>query len=155
MAKPLTGAALLVAGAGASAAVTSAPGLAAPPCLAGKKSALLQGGFSGPLICSRRNATFNFVGKTTGHRFSLYDYRYRFRPADGNVTHGGQRIVIFHGASYMGQYTITTPPFTSVTVDGATMVLRIGDAATRVRLDLFRHPPKKILVNGKVATFFR
>lgn len=69
--------------------------------------------------------------------------------------HGGQRIVIFNGAAYMGQYVIATPPFTTVEVDGNRVTLRTGGAGTRVRLDLSRHPPKKILVNGEVATFFR
>lgn len=124
-------------------------------CLGGRRATLLQGQFSGPLICSEENATFILAGRTSGSRLSVYDYRYRYLPAQGQVFHGGQRIVVFRGQAYVGQYMIGTPPFVSVSVNGANVVLRWDVNHPGVKLDFSHGPPDKILVNGEVETFFR
>jgi len=151
---PVKGAVALATAVVASTAATSADGLRPSKCLDGRRPALLQGRFSGPLICSKRNATFTFVGLTAGQKLAVYDYRYRFLPAHGSVMHGGQRIVVFRGSRYIGQYVLATPPYTAVTVNGPNVVLRTP-GETRVLLDLSRTPPKEILVNGEAETFFR
>jgi hypothetical protein len=138
----------------ASGAATSAKELTPPKCFDGRRPALVQGRFSGPLICSKRNATFRLVGHITRQKLTVYDYRYRFLPAHGNVMHGDQRMLVFRGSTYIGQYALATPPYTAVTVNGRTVVLRTPGEAKAI-LDFSGAPPKEILVNGEVEAFFR
>ncbi|NIJ63434.1 hypothetical protein FHR20_000365 [Sphingomonas leidyi] len=138
----------------ASEVALPAPDRGSPSCFGGMRSALVRGGFSGPLICSRGDATFSLAGQTKGHKYSIYDYRYRFLPANGNVRHGGQRIIVFRGTAYAGQYMIATPPYTSMSVNGTRVVFQTA-GAPRVQIDFSRGPPNEILVNGEVARFFR
>lgn len=125
------------------------------PCLAGMRKALVEGRFTGPLVCSQENATFVLAGRTTGDKFSVYDYRYRFRPPAGNVMHGGQKVVVFQGARYIGQYALSPPPYATVSVSGAEVVLKYEDGKGNASLEFSRQPPKKVLVNGEVAVFLR
>lgn len=69
--------------------------------------------------------------------------------------HGGQKIIVFRGATYVGQYAFSPPPFVEVLVKGASVELRSLGDRNPVQLDLSRAPPAKILVNGETATFFR
>lgn len=75
----------------------TARGLAAEPpaidCLSGLRASLVRGHFTGPLVCSGPDATFRLAGRTSHTRYSIYDYRYRHPPPDGQVMHGGQKIV--------------------------------------------------------------
>ncbi len=94
-------------------------------CMAGMRKALIEGGFGGPIICSKKDATFALAGRTAGAGFSIYDYRYRFRPFMGSCTmHGGQRLVVMRGRKYVGHYMLL--PHVTVTVRG-TYVLLKGD----------------------------
>jgi hypothetical protein len=95
------GAAILI---GVAAAWLVVPVAAKPTseCLMGLRDSLSRGGFSGPLICSKDDATFVLVGRTNKSHYSIYDYRYRFRPKDGNVMHGGQKIVVFKDRDMSG-----------------------------------------------------
>ena len=124
-------------------------------CLAGKRLSLTQGHFSGPLVCSHRDASFRFVGKTAGTGFFIYDYRYRFLPSGGHVMHGGQRIVFFHGENYAGQYALAVPPYSTVTVDGSHAFIKTLRTGQTVDLSCSRKPPRRILVNGEIDSFFR
>jgi hypothetical protein len=125
------------------------------PCMAGMKALLIEGHFSGPILCSHRDATFTLAGRTSGNSFSIYDYRYRYRPSGGNVDHGGQRMVVFRGKTYVGQYDLSVPPYVSMSVHGTRVELKSADAPTDVSLDFSRGPPDKILINGMEAAFFR
>lgn len=139
------------------AALSLIPGLAttSDQCMAGRKKSLIQAQFSGPIICSGKDATFVLAGRTSGNEFSIYDYRYRYRPLNGSVKHGGQRIVIFHGETYVGQYALSVPPYVSISVSGSLVKIRSSDTPKRVSLDLSKGPPNKILANGEVAELFR
>lgn len=123
-------------------------------CLAGKRQALIDGGFTGPLICSNKNATFTFVGRPRDSEYTVYDYRYRFLPHAEGVMHGGQKLVVFRGGKYVGQYPLSPPPYIRVSIAGANVVLR-GDYTEPAWLDFSREPPGRILVNGEVETFSR
>ncbi|EGF90907.1 hypothetical protein ABI_23190 [Asticcacaulis biprosthecium C19] len=106
-------------------------------------------------MCSQENATFVLAGRTTGGKFSVYDYRYRYLPAEGEVMHGGQKVVIFQGNKYIGQYTLSPPPYTAISVDGKHVILDSIDTKERVSLDLTKEPPREVWVNGEMAVFFR
>jgi hypothetical protein len=118
-----------------------------PACLAFKHAA-------GAVFCSGKNNSFDLVGRTTGARYSIYDYRYRFLPHRGGIMHGGQRVVVFKGRRYIGQYALDVPPTVDVRVHGTHVVLTSADTGT-VRLDFSRTPPARILVNGEPEDFFR
>jgi hypothetical protein len=69
--------------------------------------------------------------------------------------HGGQRLVIFRGDRYVGQYHLSPPPYVTVTLNGSRVVLRTPGTSRNVEVDLSSAPPKKILVNGEVETLYR
>lgn len=124
------------------------------PCLAGMRTALVQGHFTGPIVCSRKDASFILVGRTAGNKFSVYDYRYRFLPVRGNVMHGGQKMVVFRNNVYVGQYSFSPPPFITLTVNGTHVSLKTA-GTPKVELDLTHAPPSHILFDGEVETFSR
>jgi hypothetical protein len=124
------------------------------PCLAGMRSALVQGHFTGPILCSRKDASFVLVGRTAKNKFSIYDYRYRFLAARGGVMHGGQRMVVFRNNVYVGQYLLSPPPYNTLNVNGTHVSLKAA-GTLKVELDLTRAPPSHILVDGEVETFSR
>ena len=128
---------------------------AATKCLTGKRMSLIRRNFSGPLVCSHRDSSFQFVGKTAGTGFSVYDYRYRYLPLGGQVMHGGQRVLIFHGEDYEGQYALATPPYSTVTVSGSYGVIKTLGTPQAVRLNFSSKPPTQVMVNGEIANFFR
>ena len=110
-------------------------------CLGGMKSAMTKGHFSGPRICSRK-ANLTLVGKTTGPTpYYIYDYRYSYMPPGGNVLHGGQRLLVFRGGKYLGQYSMNPPPYTVVRVTGAYATLSKHGAETVVT-DFSKGPPE-------------
>jgi hypothetical protein len=119
------------------------------------RDALVEGHFTGPLVCSPRDATFVLAGKTAGDKFSVFDYRYRFRPPGGKVMHGGQKVVVFQGSSYIGQFALSPPPYATVIVDGTRVLLEIKDTGQKVSLDFSTGPPRELLINGEAEVFFR
>lgn len=126
-----------------------------PECLLGLRESLIEGGFSGPLVCSKSDATFVSVGRTSEDRYSIYDYRYRYLPKNGNVMHGGQKIVVFQGAGYIGQYSLSPPPYNPVSVCGAHVIVKSKDGKDRYSLDFSEQPPHEIFIDGEILTFYR
>lgn len=124
-------------------------------CQAKMRKALGEGHFSGELICSRTNVTLVLAGQTSGNRFSIYNYRYRFLPHPGGVMHGGQRMLVFQHHRYIGQYVLTSGYYTSVAVKGTHVILNTKERHERVVLDFSSTPPKEIFVNGESETFGR
>jgi hypothetical protein len=133
------------------------PAAASPAseCMSGLRQSLVEGGFSGPLVCSKSDATFVLVGRTNKSRYSIYDYRYRFLPKNGNVMHGGQRIVIFQGARYVGQYSLSPPPYNSVSVCGSHVIVKSQDGKERYSLDFSEQPPSEAFVDGEILDFYQ
>jgi hypothetical protein len=124
-------------------------------CLMGLRDSLTRGGFSGPLICSKDDATFVLVGRTNKSNYSIYDYRYRFRPKDGNVMHGGQKIVVFRGLRYIGQYSLSPPPYNSISVCGSNVIVKAQDRRNIYSLDFSDIPPNTAFVDGEDITFYQ
>ena len=136
------------------------PGLAAakPPnaCMAGLQEALLEADFSGPLVCTRRDATFEFVGRTAGSGFSIYNYDYRHDPPGGSdVMHGGQRVLVFRDGQYVGQYGLWSRSAITVRVRGTRVVLQSNETRQSVALDFSSTPPKEVFLAGEHHLFFR
>ena len=137
-----------------SSATASVSGERPLACLEGRRADLVRGHFTGTIVCSRKDASFVLVGRTTGSNFYVYDYRYKFRPTGGNVRHGGQKIVVFRNNVYVGQYALSPPPYATVTVSGSYVSLSAA-GTPKVELDLTRKPPGHMLFNGEVETFSR
>jgi len=119
-------------------------------CMDGRARALKDGGFSGPILCENARGSFVLVGRTGA--YTIYDYRYRFRPPHGAVDHGGQKILIFRGEAYLGQYPASPPPYVTVSVQGS--VVRF-DSADSKPIDLSNGPPTDTVLAGYDVTFFR
>jgi len=108
------------------------------------------------IFCSPKNVAFILVGRTIGSGYSIYNYRYRILTnLVTGVWHGGQRLVVFRGNRYVGQYKLNTPPFVAIGVKGSHVVLRSSETPRNVSPDFSREPPRQILVNGEVEDFFR
>ena len=130
----------------ASAASALAAHAPSTPCLAAERAS------KGAIFCSP-DVSFTLAGRTTGGKYSIYDYRYRFLPHPGGAMHGGQRLIVFEGARYVGNYMLQ--PKVSVAVRGTQVVLKGDEDGAAVQLDFSRKPPSRILVNGEVEGFGR
>ena len=108
------------------------------------------------IFCSPKNVAFILAGRTTGSGYSIYNYHYRMLTnPDTGVWRGGQRLIVFRGNRYVGQYKLNTPPFVAIRVKGSYVVLRSTEAPRNVSLDFSRKPPRQIQVNGEDEDFFR
>lgn len=130
-----------------AAVVGVASGKPSPLCLEAERAS------RGVVFCSPEDIRFSFVGQTTGGKYTIYDYRYGFLPHPSGAKHGGQRLIVFRGEKYVGNYMLS--PKVSVTVTGTEVVLKGDEDRAPVRIDLSRKPPSRLLVNGEVATFDR
>ncbi|MDQ1158929.1 hypothetical protein QE385_003256 [Sphingomonas sp. SORGH_AS 950] len=144
---------LLLGGLSTSGGTAPNPSQSSTICLAATAAALAAGRFTGPLVCSRKHATFVLAGRTRGAQFTIFDYRYRYLPDGGNVMHGGQKIVVFRRDKYVGQYALSPPPYAGVTVKGAQVRIRIGESPKITTLDFSRAPPQQALLDGYVVVF--
>lgn len=126
---------------------------AASDCLSGRREALTTGGFSGLLECSGEDVTLNFVG-TTETGYTIYDYRYRAVAAA--VMHGGQRLVIFRGSTYVGQYALSPPPYSTAVVLGSDIHVR-GDepSSEEAVLNFSNGVPSHAFLAGHVVDLYR
>jgi len=115
------------------------------------RDALAEGHFSGEMFCSGEDVSFVLVGRTTGSGYAIYDFRYRFLPHPGGVYHDGQRLLVFRGEKYVGQYVLQ--PRVAVTVQGTRVMLRGDEDRDTVELDFSTEPPGRILVNGEWEEF--
>lgn len=128
-----------------------------PTCLGRRYLALKSGGFTGPLLCDSHTATFRLVGRisTANAGYLFYDYRYRFKPSEGSVLHGGQRLLVFdtHG-EYIGQYALTPPPYFKVAIKKGGVVVS-SNGERKGGIDFREGPPSEVYVNGDRAIFFK
>jgi len=124
-------------------------------CMAGLRESLIEGGFSGPLICSKTDATFALIGRTKESDYSIYDYRYRFMPKNGSVMHGGQRIIVFLGTKYIGQYSLSPPPYNPMSVCGSRLIVKSRDGKDTYSLDFSDRPPNEVFVDGEILNLYR
>lgn len=133
-------------------------------CLAGRKQALLDGHFTGPIVCSEADATFRLVGTTKGSHYVIYDYCYRYLLFEGaTVMHGGQKVVVFHGRLYVGQYALSPPPFIAMAVHGSSLYMRVEPSnddgsdrrSTHAIMDFSHGLPASVFINGETEDLYR
>lgn len=124
-------------------------------CLGGMKHALENGKFTGPLVCEKNNYSFNMIGRTKGNEYTVYDYRYRYIPKNGNIAHGGQKVVIFRKNIYVGQYNLTPPPYAIMAMNGSELMIKFPDSERGVKVDLSTNLPSKIFADGETVTLYR
>jgi hypothetical protein len=122
-------------------------------CLSGRSEALLTGNFSGPIVCSSEDATFIEIG-TVGD-YTLYDYRYRFLPEHGAVMHGGQKVVMFKGSRYAGQYALNSPPYANVSLNGSKVLFRTKDRPGVSVMEFANGPPPEIFSGGYFSSLYQ
>jgi hypothetical protein len=87
------------------------------------------------------------VGQTTGNKYSIYNYHYRFLTHRGGVWHGGQRLIVFQGMRYVGQYGLT--PEVTTAVIGTEVVLKDDWDRRTVSVDFSGRPPSRIPLGGE------
>jgi hypothetical protein len=123
-------------------------------CPPGLRATLERGGFSGGIFCDPQNASFSLVGvaATPKAKYSVYDYRYRFLPEDGNVWHGGQRMIIIRDGEYLGQFVLDPP--TTLKLSGMKLTLSKPNVETAA-IDLATGVPTKIFFDGDVMSLQR
>lgn len=124
-------------------------------CMAGLRTSLIEGDFSGPLVCSKVDATVVLVGHTREDKYSIYDYRYRFLPEDGSIMHGGQKIIVFQDSKYIGQYSLSPPPYSTISICGSRVFVESRDGGGTYSLDLSVRPPNEAFVDGEIIIFYR
>ena len=134
---------------------TSAEGSRSKRCLSGLADVLTRGHFTGPIVCSSKDRTIRLVGRTSGAGYTVYDYRYRFLPHSQGVYHGGQRVLVFRGQKYAGQYVLSPPSLTNIELNGNHLILRMPNSQEHLTVDLSSIPPKRIHWNGMNAEFVR
>jgi hypothetical protein len=126
-------------------------------CLAGKAETLKHEGFSGVVICDEHKAIFKLIGQITSskHSFLIYDYRYKFKPSQGAVLHGGQRIVIFNVIGrYVGQYALTPPPYSELQIENMHLTVT-KDGVKTGEIDFSSGAPKEAYVDGDTIALYK
>lgn len=127
--------------------------IASSDCLSGRREALIAGGFSGTVVCSGEDVTLSLSG-TTGSDYTVYDYRYRIMAAA--VMHGGQRILIFKGPEYIGQYALSPPPYSNVSVINSRVLVNTNDPFSEdAVLEFSNGPPPQVFIGGYVLDLYR
>jgi|GEM_PF-2210189 len=122
-------------------------------CPAGLQEALIAGRFSGGPVCSGEESTFILSG-TTRSGYTVYDYRYRVMAAA--VMHGGQRILIFKDSDYVGQYSLSPPPYSTLSVTDSRVVVETPGSPSEEAVLVFSNgPPLQVFIDGHVLDLYR
>lgn len=122
-------------------------------CLSGRSDALLAGGFTGPIVCSIEDSTFVEIGQIRDH--VLYDYHYRYLPAGGAVMRGGQKVVVFKGARYAGQYALNPPPYANVSLKGSRVLFQTDGYSGVSVMEFANGPPPRVFSGGYFSDLHR
>jgi hypothetical protein len=132
-------------------------------CLGGLKRILLAGGFSGSVRCGQDSLTARRVGEVEadGHRFTIFDYRYRLALICPEcAVHGGRRTIVLRDGRYLGQYKtdLMRPSLAQgafvLTPDG--WPVPPGEYAGPVTVHFTaKGPPREVHVGGEDLEFFR
>jgi hypothetical protein len=120
-------------------------------CPAGLRETLERGGFSGEVFCDKQHGQFSLIGvtATSAAKYTIYDYRYRFLPENGNVWHAGQRMIIIRNNEYFGQFILSPPPDTTIELNGTKLTLSKPDVEV-ASVDLVNGVPSEIFFDGDV-----
>jgi hypothetical protein len=125
-------------------------------CPVGLRETLERGGFSGAIFCDKPNAEFSLVGivVTSQAKYTVYDYRYRFRPEHSSVWHGGQRMIIIRNNEYLGQFVLSPPPVTTIKIHGTTVTFSKPNVE-EASVDLAKGVPAHIFFDGDLIDLER
>ncbi len=69
--------------------------------------------------------------------------------------HGDERLVVFKHGRYIGQYALSSPPLSTVTVHGMKVIVTNKQSGERDVLDFSKGPPKEAFLEGYNETFGR
>ncbi len=122
-------------------------------CMSGRSEALLKGKFTGPIVCSSEDATFVEIG-TVGD-YVLYDYRYRYLPEGAPFMHGGQKVMMFKGARYAGQYALNPPPYADVSLNRSKVIFRTEGHPGVSVMEFAHGPPPEIFAGGHFSALYQ
>src|SRR6476659_7411664 len=84
------------------------------PCLAGKRQSLTTGSLRDHLFAQARTPPSGWSAARAAIGFPSTTNATGFFRIQGGVMHGGQRLVIFRGDRYVGQYHLSPPPYVTV-----------------------------------------
>lgn len=124
-------------------------------CLRGISQILADGHFSGPIVCSTKNATLKRVGRTVSKSYVIYDYKFRYFPTNGQQRHGGQKIIVLRNSKYIGQYNLPVPPFANIYIRADKLIIESNSKGYKTVVDLKIRPPASINVDSENITFFK
>jgi len=130
----------------------ASPASAQTSCYGSLRGPLAAGGYSGDggaYDCKDINVDIKYIGRIPlrGRIFHIYSLIYQTIPEQSDMSaHGGQRILIFRGKTYLGQFHLDTPPFFKVSIKGSS--IRINTRAkfgNEIRLTKDGPPPRAFL----------
>jgi hypothetical protein len=122
-------------------------------CIAKYKTKLLKGGWDYGFFCEYGSTFTRF--KINSDQYIIYDYIYRFMPADGNVMHGGQRLLFFNlHYDYLGQFSMDVPPYIKILQSNNKNKLILTDGKQPVGYIILSSPPESMLY-GENLHFYK
>ena len=130
-------------------------------CLPELRQALIDGQFSGPVLCVSPDVTLRRVGRTSSSPrgtpgLTIYDYRYKHLPHEGGVKHGGQRLLLFDSKrQYVGQYILSPPPYNDIVVRARTVRISARGRLVGQLQVIDGRPPETTYVAGEVLSLSR
>lgn len=128
-------------------------------CFQNIESTLRSGGYSGPSDCSRANIKLHKVGAITfrdGNVFTVYDMVYRLSARSGGPEHGGQRLIFINKAGvYVGQYSLSPPPFHNVRLIRHRLLLDVPAKDGRAVIIGENGPPKAAFLDREVVYLYK
>ena len=138
--------------------VDACSAVARADCYGALREPLARGGYTGELDCKLVEVTINKIGQVVaaGVPFEAYDVHYKTRSADGMAPHGGQRILFFDSVGiYLGQYSVSTPPFLDFRIEGGALLANVpSQAGNKINLTPLG-PPATTFLNEEVVSFYK
>lgn len=133
---------------------------ASADCFGQLREPLTVGGYSGGLDCTQVDVQVHEVkgnrATAASAELRVFDLRYKTKPENGLVPHGGQRLLFFDKAMrYLGQYSISTPPALIFELKDRAVVANVPDAAGNTILLGDKSPPTHAFLNQEVVTLYK
>ncbi|MWV28498.1 hypothetical protein [Aurantiacibacter rhizosphaerae] len=129
--------------------------VASGECLLGLKPALLSGGFTGSVDCQHDQLSIKQIGqiRTQSRAFTIYSYQFHLAPPCPEcAVHGGHRIIFIEDGRYIRQYRSDNA---NVAIRHGNLFLEVRDNEP-VRVEFTSGgPPKELLVDGEMISFFQ
>lgn len=110
---------------------------------------LVAGNYSGELNCEQISITLHKIGviEATPKTYEIYNLIYKTITQDGYPPHGGQKILLFSNKQYVGQYSLSSPPFHGLSIDAKSIVIDIQkEKGNRINFDE-NGPPRSVFID--------